>query len=307
MVPVQNTLPDINPDEILAVLDGDTRDYLQLLVGGAGEGLRGNGDTLAAAIKRFEPTARDAERITTAIATRKNNLRRLIHNFQVLSTELAGKDTQIANFVDSSNAVFAAFAAQDANLRATIRELPSSLRATQTGLDKADRLANELGPTLQALRPTARALGPTQQRVRPFLRDSTPIIRDELRPFTRVARPITRRLRPVAANLAALTPDLVTTTKVINYALNEIAYNPPGSSEEGYLFWFAWANHLGTSLFATQDAHGPVRRGILLASCSSLDILQQIAGSNRSLATLVALTNPPLQSEVCPTSAQGAG
>jgi phospholipid/cholesterol/gamma-HCH transport system substrate-binding protein len=306
-VPVQNTLPDINPDEVLAVLDGDTRDYLQLLVGSAGEGLRGNGPTLAAAIKRFEPTARDSRRIFSAVATRRANLRRFIHNFQVLSTELGGRDQQISRFVDSSNAVFAAFAAQDANLRSTIRELPPSLRATNTGLQKADKLANQLGPTLQALRPTARALGPTQRLVRPFLRESTPIIHNKLRPFTRAARPVVNRLRPTAANLARLTPDLVTTTKVINYAFNEIAYNPPGTADEGYLFWLAWANHLGATLFSTQDAHGPVRRGILLASCSTLDLLQQIGASNAVLNTLTQLANPPLKSQVCPTSAQGDG
>jgi phospholipid/cholesterol/gamma-HCH transport system substrate-binding protein len=306
-VPIQNTLPDINPDEILSALDGDTRDYLQLLVSGAGTGLRQNASPLAAAIKRFEPTARDTERITAALDTRRANLSRFIHNFQLLSTELAGKDRQITNFVDSSNDVFAAFAAQDANLRSTLRELPPSLRATNVGLGKAETLANQLGPTLQALRPTARALGPTLVRVRPFLRESTPIIRDKIRPFTRVARPITRRLRPTAANLSALTPNLVKTTKVINYALNELAYNPPGPADEGYLFYFSWANHIGATLFGTQDAHGPVRRGVLLASCSTLDILQQIASANKSLAALTQLANPPLESQVCPTSAQGDG
>ncbi len=38
---VSNTLPDVNSDEILAVLDADTRAYLKLLIGGAGKGLRG--------------------------------------------------------------------------------------------------------------------------------------------------------------------------------------------------------------------------------------------------------------------------
>jgi phospholipid/cholesterol/gamma-HCH transport system substrate-binding protein len=305
-VPIQNTLPDINPDEVLSALDGNTRDYLQLLVGAGGEGLRDNGGKLAAAIKRFEPTARDAKRITSALAARRGHLKRLIHNFSVLSAELAGKDRQITNFVDSSNAVFAAFAAQDANLRSTLRELPPALKSTNTGLTKADRLARELGPTLPALRPTARALGPTLRRVRPFLRISTPIIRTKLRPFAREARPIVRRLRPTAAALAALTPNLVTTTKVVNYALNEIAYNPKGS-EEGYLFWFSWANHLGNTLFGGQDAHGPIRRGLVLASCSTLDIVSQIIKANRSLAAITALANLPLNSPLCPGSAQADG
>ena len=32
MIPVANTLPDVNPDEILAQMDADTRDYIKLLL-----------------------------------------------------------------------------------------------------------------------------------------------------------------------------------------------------------------------------------------------------------------------------------
>jgi phospholipid/cholesterol/gamma-HCH transport system substrate-binding protein len=39
-IPVSNTLPDINVDEILASLDSDTRAHLDLLVNGAGQGLK---------------------------------------------------------------------------------------------------------------------------------------------------------------------------------------------------------------------------------------------------------------------------
>src|SRR3954453_1979766 len=35
--PISNTLPGINPDEFYSALDRDTRDYLRLLVDGAGE------------------------------------------------------------------------------------------------------------------------------------------------------------------------------------------------------------------------------------------------------------------------------
>src|ERR1700683_3573423 len=45
--PVSNTLPDINVDEIFSALDSDTRDYLNLLVNGAGEGLQGHETQLA--------------------------------------------------------------------------------------------------------------------------------------------------------------------------------------------------------------------------------------------------------------------
>ena len=40
-IALSDTLPDVNLDEVLAVLDGDTRPYLQLLVTGGGKGTRG--------------------------------------------------------------------------------------------------------------------------------------------------------------------------------------------------------------------------------------------------------------------------
>ena len=300
-IPVSSTLPDINADEILAQLDGDTRDYLRILLAGAGQGLKNNGRALSATFRRFEPTARDGLKITEQLATRRRNLARVIHNFSLLSQELASRDDDLARWVTASNDVFARFAAQDANIRATLQELPPTLQTTSTALGKADRLARVLGPTLQALRPAARALGPTLIAVRPFLRETTPITRDQLRPFARAALPVFKDLRPAAQNLSALTPDLTTVFSVANYIVNELAYNPPGDAEEGFLFWASWASHAGASIFSTQDANSIIRRGLILASCSSLDLLRQIASANPALQLVVGLTNLPDSQGVCPT------
>ena len=40
-IQLANTAPDIDPDEFLSALDTDTRDYLKLLITGAGKGLEG--------------------------------------------------------------------------------------------------------------------------------------------------------------------------------------------------------------------------------------------------------------------------
>jgi phospholipid/cholesterol/gamma-HCH transport system substrate-binding protein len=90
-------------------------------------------------------------------------------------------------------------------------------------------------------------------------------------------------LRPAAADLADATPRLTDSLEVVNTLLNELAYNPPGS-EEGYLFWASWANHNGASIFSTQDAHGPIRRGLVVTSCSSLGCCRTSAGRARSSA-----------------------
>ena len=305
VIPVSRTLPNVNADEVLAALDGDTRDYLRALLGGAGEGLENNSRELSNTLRRFEPTARYVKQATRLLQERRTNISRSIHNFRLLSEAVGEKDDELARLVDSSNAVFQAFTAQDANLRRALRDLPRTLRATRSGLSKADRLARALGPTARDLRPFARALAPALRQTRPFLRETVPPIRDQIRPFVRASLPVVKELRPTARDLAAVTPDLTSTLRVVNTLFNELAYNPPGT-EEGYLFWTSWANHAGSSLFASQDAHGPIRHGNFLVSCATLQTLAAVAAANPALGSIVQQVDPVTQSEACPSQA-GAG
>ncbi len=310
-IPIGQTAPDVNLDEILAALDDDTRTYLQLLLADGGRALGGNGRNLANTIRRFEPTARYTRQVAGRLAERRKNIRRVIHNFSLVVDELGGRDDQLADFVASSNAVFSSLASQDAALRATLQELPSTLTTAQTALADTTVLADELGPTLEALRPGARALGPALAATRPFLRDSTPVIRDEIRPFVRASRPAARALKPAASDLAALTPNLTSTFTTLNRFVDLLAHNPAGANEEGYLFWLSWLNHLGPALFSNQDANGPIRRGLVIISCESLQLLENVVLGNPQLGVLVELLEAPDRLDVCPSatgvSGQGAG
>jgi phospholipid/cholesterol/gamma-HCH transport system substrate-binding protein len=300
-IPVQQTAPDVNLDEILSSLDNDTRTYLQILAGEGGEAFSGDSyrADLRETFKRFDATNRDLAKITGLLSKRRANMRRLVHNFAVLMDELGGRDDQIAQLVGSANENFRALASQDANIRESLRLLPDTLETTRVTLGKAEAFADQLGPTLQNLRPTARALGPALIEVRPFLRTTTPVIEEELRPFARDVRPTVRALRVAAENLEPLTPRLTRVFRVVNSLLNTLAFNPPGE-EEGYLFWTAWANHAAATVFGTQDAHGPIRRGLIIASCDSLQLLENITATNPALDTLYQLLGAPPFNQVCP-------
>jgi phospholipid/cholesterol/gamma-HCH transport system substrate-binding protein len=306
-IPVQNTAPDVNLDEVLSSLDSDTRTYLQILVSSGGEafGKKGYTPDLRETFKRFEPTNRDLAKITGLLSKRRANIKRVIHNFSLLTTELGKRDTQLAQFVGSANANFRALANQSSNIQESLRLLPGTLETARTSLVKADAFAKQLGPTLQSLRPAARALGPALVEVRPFLRTTTPVIEKQLRPFARDVQPTAKQLRILGDNLQPLTPKLTSTFQVVNSLLNTLAYNPPGD-EEGFLFWTAWANHDANTIFGTQDAHGPVRRGLVLTSCDSLSLLNQVVAANPPLNVLFQLLNAPALSKVCPSPVPGA-
>lgn len=303
-IPVKQTLSNVNLDELLASLDTNTRDYLKLLLAGGAEGLENNSVQLAAAFRRFQPVTADLKTIMSSLEQRRDNIRRTMRNFRLLSETLAEKDDELASLIDASSAVFDSFAKQDANLRRAIRDLPSALESTNTALGKADELGDVLGPTMEALRPTARALGPTLRQVRPFLRETTPIVRDQLRPFARDTLPVIKDLRPAARDLAQVIPDLDRSFKVLNELVNVLAYDKKGDGDESYLFYVAWANHLGNALFTNADAHGPIRRGIVYIGCSSLGLLDALARQNGQLGLLQTLLDAPKQEEVCSTTNQ---
>jgi phospholipid/cholesterol/gamma-HCH transport system substrate-binding protein len=300
-IPVSQTAPDVNLDEILSSLDADTRAYLTILLNAGGQAFSTQSfpADLRQTFKRFEPTNKDLAKINGELAKRRQNVAHVIHNFALLTQAIGQKDTQLAALVNSANANFRALASQDANIRSSLQLLPGTLQTADDTLTKANRFATVLGPTLQKLRPAARALGPSLAATRPFLHETTPVIKNQLRPFARDVRPTVRQLRVAAQNLAPLTPHLTNTFKVVNTLLNELAYNPPGP-EEGYLFWQAWVSHNGATVFGTQDAHGPIRRGLVIASCSSLTLLEQVTAANPPLNVLFQLLGAPPASQVCP-------
>jgi phospholipid/cholesterol/gamma-HCH transport system substrate-binding protein len=302
-VRVANTLPDVNADQVLAQLDGDTRAYLRILLNAGGTAF--DDDTaqpdLRETFKRFEPTARDSERFTRLLIERRGNIKRAIHSFQQLSTALAERDDQLAALVDSANANFEAFASEEDALRAALREFPPALSQTETTLGKAETLAAELGPALERLRPFARELAPALRRTRPFFRETTPIVRDQIRPFARDVQPTVRDLRRASEDLAVVTPRLSRSFRVLNQFFNTLAYNPPGAVEP-HLFWAAWGAHAGATLWSLQDAHGAVRRGIILVGCTTYNSLEQIVIANPQLGVPTQLLNLPNERENCPSN-----
>ena len=303
-VPVSQTLPDVNLDELLAVLDVDTRNYLQLLLNGAATGLTGNGRELAQAFRMFDPLARDGRRASELLIERRRHIRRAITNFSRFAQALGRDDRQLRRFVDASQAALRRFAAQGDNLEQALALFPGTLQQTQTALRATDRFADEAGPALQALRPAARALGPALRQTRPFLTASTPIVRDQIGPFTKTATPVIKTLRPAAAQLAAATPDLTTGFGIFNRFFNALAYRPGSGTTESYLFYLMWLGHLANSATSTQDAMGAMLRANLYTTCASLIAVRGVKGGSRpeaAAATLAAqLSNLPDSSPMCP-------
>jgi phospholipid/cholesterol/gamma-HCH transport system substrate-binding protein len=295
-VPLASTQPQVNPDEFLAALDADTQQFLKLLLANGAEALdpaQGRDVALSNALRRLDPFARDISRISGALASRRLNIANSIHNFQLLSTELGNRDQDLVDFVDSSNAVLASFAKEESSIRSAVQELPGTLKEAKGALTSANSLALQSGPALKKSIPGAKATGPALRALRPFFQQTAGPIQNQIRPFTKqVASPVTH-VAQISQGLGVSTPGLKTGFTDLNLGLNALAYNPQQSNNQGFLFYVPWLNHDLTADYTMQDAYGPIRRGLVLVSCSTAFTANGTLLAEPYLRLLYQLTGTP--------------
>ncbi len=307
-IPLANSAPNINPDQILASLDGDTRAYLRLLLAGGAEalGTEQKSQNFAQVLRRLDPTVRDIAKINGAIAKRRDNLRRVVTNFKLIAEELGKSDTNLTGFVDSQNAVFGAFAQSEAKLRETLRELPDTLQSTRGALNASATLSGQLKPALTELLPQAKALGPALRATRPFFRKTEPSIRTQIRPFTRQVSTVVGDIRRAAGPLEEASRTLSGSVTELNQVFNALAYNPSGQAES-YLFYLSWLNHNTNAAFLTQDGLGPLRRSLLIYTCWTSQLADNVTASRPNLKTARELIRLPTTTQICPSTVKAPG
>ena len=311
LVENSSTQTDVNVADFLASLDGDTRDYLKLLLAGGGQALGdGGGRDLANTFRRFAPLSRDAAKASRLVAQRRVKLRRVISNFSKIATTLGEHDQQLARFVNASSSVFGRFANQNQNLGSTIELLPAALRSGNQALAKVTRLGNVAAPTLTELQPAVKALGPALEELQPFFRNTVAPIRDQLRPFSREARRRPRRwrrrratspTRPASCTSSRTCSTRWSTSSPTTLRARASARRATSSSPRG-------RRTTPTRWSPSRTASGRCGEEWSSSAASQLNLLDSIArgGRNPQLTTLVTLLNAPNGAQAgCPASGDG--
>lgn len=276
VLPVANTAPHVNPENLLQTFDGDTQDYLRLLLSGGAQGLEGDGgEQLGGIFRRFYPFVRDVAKLNKEIAKRRKALAHVIHNFALLTEELGRNERLVRRWVSESSDALEPFAQQADSLREALRELPSTLEQTDKTLTATSELSVDLGPALTELIPQAEALGPALDATAELFEETTPVLRDQVRPFTRQVMPTLREAQKGSPALRKTVWYFGDTAGSLNYAFNMLAYNP-GEQNPGYLFYLPWMNHAINANYSTVDASGPVRRALVLASCNTANLAESL-------------------------------
>ena len=308
-VPAANTAPDVNLDEILSALDSDTQAYLKLLIVGAGNGLANRDRELGRLLGGLGPINRDLAELNSEVAKRKENLARLIHNFNLLTATVGRAESDLVELVSSSNGALEAIARQDPNVQRAVALLPETLTQATETLNHTAEFARVLGPAFDDLRPFARRLDELNLSTRQLAESATPVLEREIRPFVRAARRPVPDLRRAAERYSAAAPPLTTVASKVNRLANMTAYNPKGAEpsgvpdrDEGYLYWAGWLGHNGDSVFSAGDANGFVRRIYFTVGCDQLlEIVESSSAAEQTLKEIVTGLTGATRELLCPS------
>jgi phospholipid/cholesterol/gamma-HCH transport system substrate-binding protein len=275
-ITVGQTGSPVQLSDLLSTLDTDTRDFLTSLIGSIGQGTSGRGVDIRRILDTLGPTTGAVAQISRALAARRGALAGLVHNLAIV-TRAASRDRQLASVVAAGNQTLRAVAVQEAPLRQALVQLPPTLAVTRSTLVALEPFAKQLGPTLTSLAPAVKRLPAALRELEPFASEGTTALRNNIRPFVTAAQPLVRALLPAVGSLNATTPQLSRSFQVLEYLVNELAYNPdPSGNDRGFLFWLDWFAHNWDSATSFADANGGIGRAEVLANCYGLQGITQL-------------------------------
>jgi len=269
IVPSSHTETPIDLDELLSVLDADTRQWFSGLLREVGIGLNNRGPDVRKLLRQLGPTSEQLREIGGLLAARRRTLPKLVHNLNRVTKVAASRDNELADIVTAGNQTLGAVASQETALRNALARLPGALDLTGRTLRNTTKLTDELTPTLRALMPTARNLKSTLRDSKTLFEGGALLPIPELRRFVKEAQPLTTTVPPTVRDLSEATPHLNNSFRALTYAVNELAYDPPGP-EKGFAYWVPWGLHNANSIVSSRDARGTVVRGLTMIGCSSI-------------------------------------
>jgi phospholipid/cholesterol/gamma-HCH transport system substrate-binding protein len=217
-LPKANVAQSVQLDEIFRTFDPRTRAAFQTWMQDAALAIAGRGADLSYAFGELEPFFTEFDRLFRVLDTQRLAVRQLFRNGAVTFRALRGREGELANLIQSSNAVFQTTAARDRDIEALFRAFPTfedesrlTLNRLKTFALNADPLFRQLVPAAEQLSPTLIAFSRFAPQAKGFFEGLSPVIarapsgfsalrkffRDEFPPFLRALDPFLRNLNPI--------------------------------------------------------------------------------------------------------------
>jgi len=221
-LPEANIAESVQLDEIFRTFDPETRAAFQSWMQEAAVAINGQGQSLSYAIGEFEPTFTDLDKLFRVLDTQRVAVGQLFRNGATTFESLRGREGELADLIQSSNAVFQTTARRDRDIEALFRAFPTFQDESRLTLDRlktfainADPLMRQLVPAAEQLSPTLIAFANLAPEAKGFFEGLSVVIeraptgfpalrklfRDQFPPLLRAIDPFLRNLNPILTGL----------------------------------------------------------------------------------------------------------
>src|ERR1044072_763087 len=217
-LPAANIANSVQLDEIFRTFGPRTRAAFQTWMQDASLAIAGRGADLSYAFGELEPFLSEFDKLFRVLDTQRLAVRQLFRNGAVSLNALRGREGQLADLIESSNAVFQTTAARNQDIEALFRAFPSFPDESKLTLERLESFSRTSAPLIRELVPAAEELSPTliafsrfAPQAKGFFEGLGPVIdrapsgfsalrrffRDEFPPLLRAFDPFLRNLNPI--------------------------------------------------------------------------------------------------------------
>jgi virulence factor Mce-like protein len=162
-IPSTQVAPTVQLDQILSTFDPVTRRAFQVWMQQQGIALTGRGQQLNAAIAQLFPFAVNVDRVLAVLHRQGAATSTFLHDTGQVFSALSASPSELQAFIRNANATFAATAAQNQSLAATIRAFPAFTIQARLTVNRLTQFAVLTKPLIDEFRPAARQLSPALQ------------------------------------------------------------------------------------------------------------------------------------------------
>lgn len=202
-----------NLDEVLNILDPQTRSSLQTTLQQLGGGLGGHSQDLNDVLRVAKGGIDDLGTVSRTLSSPKSDLPALLASADGLTGHLQNHDQQIKDLIGQAQKTLAAANVDGTKpLRETLQGLPSTLRDARTALDSLNKPLADAQSAVSTLQPGGRALGASVPDLRGVLREAVPPL-DKVPGVADSAEPAVEDLTHTLSDARPLVPQVSETVK----------------------------------------------------------------------------------------------
>ena len=253
VIPAAQTARPIQIDEVLSHLDERSRQALGVLLAESDVAMA-RADALPGGLRAADSMLVNMRPVVEALETRRALIARITTALADIATAAGEDDARLAHLLQGARTTLETLSARDADLDATLAQLPAFNDELRRSSQAVLALSRELDPALDGLKAASERLPGALAGLTAVAGDLDGTL-DRLRPVVDGARPLLVDLRPLAESARASLSDTVAwTARLDPTTANLVRHLPDVAAFFGN----------GVSTTGLEDANGPILRGLVV-------------------------------------------